>query len=118
MVNAVEKLQYYKNNMSEFAKSSPEAVRAFGQLHRAASKPGALDNKTTELICIGIAVANRCEPCILAHMDLAVQAGVTREELAEALNSALLMCGGPAWAYSGFALSAYDELAAAKQAEK
>lgn len=47
---------------------------------------------------------------MLSHVELAVEAGCTREELAAALNTTI----GPGWAYSAMALDAFDQMSAAK----
>ena len=83
---------------------------------KAAKAPGALDLKTKELIAVGIAVADRCEPCILFHIDALMNTGATRTELTDALGMAIQMGGGPSLMYSAKALSIWDELAAARDA--
>lgn len=110
----METLEQVKKEMGAFAEASPRVTRALGQMHHAACKDGGLDFKTMELITIAVAVARKCEPCILSHVAMAVEAGATREELAAALNAAVLICGGPGWAYAGKALVAFDEISAAK----
>lgn len=92
-------------------KAIPEVTKAFGGLGKAVKTDGALDLKTKELIAVGIAVADRCEPCILFHVEALIGAGATREELAEALGMAVQMGGGPSLMYSAKALACWDELA-------
>ena len=46
----------------------------------------------------------------LMHTQKAIEAGVTREEVAEAVEVAILMGGGPASAYGGIVLEVYDQL--------
>lgn len=92
-------------------KAIPEASAGFGALSKAAKAEGALDLKTKELIAIGIAVADRCEPCILFHVDALASAGGTREELAEALGMCVQMGGGPSLMYAAKALECWDEFA-------
>ena len=48
---------------------------------------------------VGIAVALRCEYCLQKHVPEAVKLGATREEILEAVSTAILMAGGPAVAY-------------------
>lgn len=116
MGNAIEKLATEKEKWGKFASLSPDVIGAFGQMRAAACKEGgALDFKTLELISIAVAVARKCEPCILSHVELAVDLGCTREEVAAALNTTILLCGGPGWAYSALALDAFDQMAAAKK---
>lgn len=116
MESAMEKLANEKAKWGRFADLSPEVIGAFGEMRNAACKEGgALDFKTLELISIAVAVARKCEPCLLSHVELAVELGCTREELAAALNTTILLCGGPGWAYSAMALDAFDQMAAAKE---
>lgn len=48
-----------------------------------------LNENTKELIAIGAAIASNCEPCFRYHYDLARKAGVSREDMLEAVNTAL-----------------------------
>lgn len=89
----------------------PEVMNAFFGLHSEIVKDGALSAKMKELIMVGISVAIRCEHCISKHVSEAVRLGATRQEVLEAVSTAILMAGGPALAYgSAVALSTLDEL--------
>ena len=46
---------------------------------------------------------------------MCVDLGITREELAAALNATVLLCGGPGYAYSAFALQAFEQMLEAKK---
>ena len=46
-------------------------------------------------------------------MGACIRLGVTREDLAEALGTAIQMSGGPGLMYAGKALAAFDELSGA-----
>ena len=89
----------------------PDQMRALRGLMEAASKDGALDAKTKELMAIAIAVATHCEGCILFHVRAAIKHGASREEVAETVGVAIEMGGGPAAVYGGDALAAFDQLA-------
>ena len=102
-----------KDDLRNLHAALPEVARSFGGLGKAVKAEGALDLKVKELIAVGIAVADRCEPCILFHVEALMKAGATREELAEALGMAVQMGGGPSLMYSAKALSIWDEMAAA-----
>lgn len=116
MSQASEILAAEQAKWAKFTELSPDVIGAFGQMRQASCKEGgALDFKTIELISIAVAVARKCEPCILSHIQCAVEAGVTREELAAALNATILLCGGPGWAYSAKALGAFDQMSADKE---
>ena len=92
----------------------PETLSAFGQLSRAAQKPGVVDHKTKELVALAISVATRCDGCIGYHARGAVRTGASRQEVAEILAVAIQMGGGPSVNYAADALRAYDQAAAPK----
>jgi AhpD family alkylhydroperoxidase len=89
----------------------PGVMNAFFELHSEVVKDGALSARTKELMMVGISVALRCENCIAKHVSESVRLGATREEIMEAVSTAILMAGGPAVAYgSVVVLDTLDEL--------
>ncbi|QUJ76727.1 carboxymuconolactone decarboxylase family protein [Sulfitobacter albidus] len=93
-------------------KQTPGMFEGFGAMSKAAKRTGALDEKTKELIALGIAISTRCDSCIGFHVKSLVRLGLTREEMCEALEMIGYMGGGPSIAYGAKALEAYDEFAA------
>jgi AhpD family alkylhydroperoxidase len=55
--------------------------------------PGALDERTKELMGLVASMALRCDDCITYHLERCVSLGVQREELYEAMNVALVVGG-------------------------
>ena len=94
----------------KLVEAAPEAMKAFGSFGESVTKERALSLKTKELIALMLGLAARCMPCIMVHTQKAIEAGVTREEVAEAIEVAILMGGGPASAYGGIVLEVYDQL--------
>ena len=94
-------------------KDGGEPLAAFRALVKAAGTDGALDHKTKELAALAIAVAIRCEGCIVFHVRACLRLGVNRAELLELLGVAVEMGGGPSAVYGAQALACYDEMAAA-----
>lgn len=92
---------------------TPEVMKAFNELGKAATAPGALDAKTKELIALALSVAVRCDPCIGFHAKAVVKLGATRQEVDETLAVATYMGGGPSLMYAASAAAAFDEFAAA-----
>jgi AhpD family alkylhydroperoxidase len=90
---------------------APEVMTAFSQMALAASKEGALDVKTKELIAFAVSVAVRCDPCIAFHAKAAHKQGASREEIAEALGMAIYMGAGPSVMYAAQAMEAFDQCA-------
>ena len=72
-------------------------------------KDGALSLKTKELIALGIAIVVKCTGCIQSHVKTAIDAGATREEIAETVGVAILMGGGPGTVYGAMALDAMEQ---------
>lgn len=99
-----------KGRSGKLAEAAPETMKAFGALRDSVLKEGKLPLKTKELIALMLGLAARCMPCIMTHAQKAIEAGVTREEVAEAIEVAILMGGGPASAYGGIVLEVYDQL--------
>jgi AhpD family alkylhydroperoxidase len=106
--------QSVSTQLAQLRASTPEVMKAFNELGRAATAPGALDAKTKELIALALSVAVRCDPCIGFHTKALVKLGATRQEVDETLGVATYMGGGPSLMYAASAVSAFDEFAAAK----
>ncbi|WMS88946.1 carboxymuconolactone decarboxylase family protein [Pleionea litopenaei] len=95
--------------MEKLGAEIPEAMQGFATLHEASIKSGALDSKTKELIALGIAITVRCDGCISFHVHDALQAGATKNEIAETVSVAILMGGGPSVVYGIEALQALSQ---------
>ena len=89
----------------------PEVYDGYRQMHAAAYAAGALDEKTKELIALGIAVSKECDGCIASHARGAARTGATEAEVAEALGVTIAMNGGPATVYGPRAFAAFRECA-------
>ena len=98
--------------MGKLQKEAPESFAGFNLMGKSAKKNGALDEKTKELIALGIAISTRCESCIGFHVKSLVRLETTREEFCEALEMIAFMGGGPSIAFGAKALEAYDEFTA------
>ncbi len=96
--------------------STPEVMKSFGELGRAATAPGVLDSKTKELIALALSVAARCDPCIGFHAQTLVKLGATRQEIDETLGVTTYMGGGPSLMYAASAIAAFEEFSKARAA--
>lgn len=102
-------VEHVGSRWHELAKKSPDTMHAFGGLHRAAFKEGALDAKTKELLALAIAVNTHCDACIGFHTRDALKAGATPDEILEAMNVCILMGGGPAATYAAHVMDALED---------
>jgi AhpD family alkylhydroperoxidase len=99
--------------LAKLREECPELMAGFGALSKAATKDGALDKKTKELMALALGVASHCDGCIGFHSSALVRLGCTREELVETLGMAIYMGGGPSLMYAAEALKAFEEFSAA-----
>ena len=102
--------------LNSLRKSTPEVMKAFSELGRAATADGVLDKKTKELIALAVSVAARCDPCIGFHTQALAKLGATRQEIDETVAVPTYMGGGPSRMYAASALKAFDEAVAALKA--
>ncbi|WP_146348269.1 carboxymuconolactone decarboxylase family protein [Phaeobacter marinintestinus] len=105
-----DKLDTTRAGLKNLNGAIPDTARAFGGLGKAVKDGGTLDLKTKEFVALGIAVADRCEPCITLHIATLIKVGATREEIADVLGMCIQMGGGPSMMYAAKALECFDEL--------
>ena len=91
------------------AKDAPDMIKGYGTMGKAAKKNGALDEKTKELVALGIAINSQCDSCIGFHTRSLVRLGATRAEIIETLEMAAYMGAGPGITYGSKALEAFDQ---------
>ncbi|TRD21745.1 carboxymuconolactone decarboxylase family protein [Palleronia caenipelagi] len=84
-------------------------MKGFSEMAQCATASGQLDEKTKELIAMGIAIALRCDGCIGFHTKALQRLGVTRAEFEEMLGVAIYMGGGPSLMYAAQALDAWEQ---------
>jgi AhpD family alkylhydroperoxidase len=110
-----EAKKYYEEGAARMlaVKSAvPDAVRGFGTLFQAVMKEGQLSVREKEHIAVGIGIALRCESCVYAHVQKAINAGSTRPQVMEVAQVAVMMQGGPAYTFLPVVVEALDALEA------
>ena len=90
-------------------KGIPETMKGFSRMAQGACASGVLDEKTKELIAMGIAIALRCDGCIGFHTKTLVKLETTRQEFEEMLAVAIYMGGGPSLMYAAQARDAWEQ---------
>src|SRR6478736_7572220 len=98
-------------NLRKLRSDIPDTMKGFSALAKAATRDGALDKKTKELIALAIGIATRCDGCIGFHTEALVRLHTTRQEVEETLGMAVYMGGGPSLMYAADAIAAYEEFA-------
>lgn len=78
----------------EMAKTNPKLFDLFLKWYSTTMEPGALDAKTKKLIALAVAFAIQEPYCIDSYSSACTDAGITPEEMAEAVNVAAVIRGG------------------------
>ena len=105
------KLKDTQSQLRGLNKLIPNTTKAFGALGKTIKEDdGPLDFKTKEYVALGIAIATKCEDCIVLHVQALVRVGTTREEIGDVLAMTIQMGGGPSMMYAAKALDCFDDL--------
>jgi AhpD family alkylhydroperoxidase len=107
--SAVATLSEFKTYKPKLNQGMPEVMKHMDGLFQTSLAKGALSLKEKELIVVGISVAMRCDTCIVVHLEKALAAGATREEILEACGVAIAMGGGPVMACVPVVLKYFEE---------
>ena len=99
-----------KKDFVNLNKEIPDTFKGFSLMGKEAKKNGSVDEKTKELVALGIAISTKCESCIGLHVESLIKLGTTRDELIEVLAMCSYMGGGPSITFSTKALEAFDQL--------
>ncbi len=109
MAEMKKAIEDFQEAMKMLSKNNPEVMRDFKKFMDSVLKEGYLDTKTKELIALGMAITARCKYCIGIHVEKALEAGASKEEILEAATVAILMGGGPALTYIAEVKKALEE---------
>jgi AhpD family alkylhydroperoxidase len=105
------------SNLRTLREGIPDTLKGFSALSQAATRPGALDRKTKELIALALGVAAHCDGCIGYHAEALVKLRASRKEVEEVLAMAVYMGGGPSLMYAADAIAAYEQFEELANAE-
>jgi alkylhydroperoxidase/carboxymuconolactone decarboxylase family protein len=78
----------------EIAKTNPKNFEFFLRWYTATMEAGALDAKTKKLIALAVAYAIQEPYCIDSYSSACADAGLSPEEMSEAVNVAAVIRGG------------------------
>jgi AhpD family alkylhydroperoxidase len=90
----MDEFDRYRTEMNEkLLGSNHLGIKRFFALDTQAYEDGALDKRTKELLGLVASTVLRCDDCITYHIKQCVNVGVTRPELLDAFNVALVVGG-------------------------
>ncbi|MBI3831532.1 MAG: carboxymuconolactone decarboxylase family protein [Planctomycetes bacterium] len=96
--------------LKDMAKFAPEDFKAWANLDAIVGREnGKIPRKYRELIALAVAHTTQCVYCIEVHTKNAKRAGVTKEEVAEAVLLAAALRAGGAAAHGALAMKFYDQ---------
>jgi len=93
-MNRIDEFISFRQSMNkELLKNGNLEMKRFFALDEKTYQPGALDRRTKELLGLVASLVLRCDDCVSYHILQAVRAGVSRRELFEVFNVALVVGG-------------------------
>jgi AhpD family alkylhydroperoxidase len=96
--------------LKDMSKLAPEDFKAWANLDAIVGREnGKIPRKYRELIALAVAHTTQCVYCIEVHTKNAKRAGVTKEEVAEAVLLAAALRAGGAAAHGALAMKFYDQ---------
>jgi AhpD family alkylhydroperoxidase len=103
---------------AELRKLSPKVTGGLLRMRQEAYRDGVVPAKYKLLTAMAISITIRCEPCIRAYVQMAVEKGISQEELIEFLEVAMTMQGCPGEEWSLKAYKAYKEYVSGTQPDE
>ncbi|HQW13122.1 MAG TPA: carboxymuconolactone decarboxylase family protein [Saprospiraceae bacterium] len=88
---------------------APKNIEAWRNFSKTVFEPGALDEKTKQLIAVAVAHVTQCPYCIRSHSKTALRKGANKEEIMEAIWIAAEMRAGAAYAHATIAMDEMDK---------
>ncbi len=86
---------YLPKVYQEFQTKFPDVFKDYKQLGTSTRQAGPLDEKTQDLVKLGIAVGTNSRGAVMSHTRKAMAAGATSEEISHAVLLALTTTGFP-----------------------
>ena len=102
----IEQIRKDRRDLHPLYRKNLKTYQPFLALEKIAFSDGVLTKKIKELMALSISIVTKCEPCMEWHVHQAFLAGASDEEIYETIDIAIEMGGGPAQAYSRYALRA------------
>ena len=107
----IEEFQREREDLNQLVMSyAGQGTKRFYSLDSQAYREGALSSKVKELLGLVASFVLRCDDCIKYHVIQCFEAGVSDEELEEALFIGLVVGGTITIPHQRRALQAWDEL--------
>ncbi len=111
MSGRVEEFNSFRSKMNErILGADHRAIKRFFGVDTLTYQPGALDEKTKEMLGLVSSMVLRCDDCISYHIQRCVELGVTEKELMDIFSVALTVGGSIVIPHLRRGVAFYDEL--------
>lgn len=96
--------------LAQLKEAAPKEFAAWVKLDsQVGRKDGAIPHKQRELIAVACAHITQCVYCLDVHIKAAIEAGASREEIAEAALIAAALRAGGAGAHAALTMKLYEQ---------
>jgi len=95
-MEATDRLSEIQQLFGNIMNKSEVLTKDYMRLIDSVVKTGTIPPKYKELIFVALSMTEKCEWCLSYHLKLAIENGVTEDELIEAAFVSFLMAGTPA----------------------
>ena len=95
----MDRLKEISKIFDKLKRDKPKELTGFVNFSQLVMQNTTLDSKHISLILLALSINNQCPLCIAKHIDGAVMAGATKEEILDACMLAVIMGGGPKLMY-------------------
>lgn len=113
MADSLDDFHAFRSRMNDVILGAGNlTINRFFALDSRAYDEGALGVKTKELLGLVASMVLRCDDCITYHIEQAVAAGTTREEMLEAFAVSLVVGGSIVIPHLRRAMDRLEEIAA------
>jgi AhpD family alkylhydroperoxidase len=114
----MDEFDRYRAEMNEkLLGSNHLGIKRFFNLDTQAYEDGVLDKRTKEMLGLVASIVLRCDDCVTYHIKQSVAAGVTREEMLEVFNVALVVGGSITIPHLRRAIDRLDQTLAQEDSE-
>lgn len=107
-IQKIERIIEDRKQAHSYYQERSKVYNAFIDMENQAFSHGKLEKKYKEFIAIGISIHINCESCIEYHINEALNAGASKEEIIETIGVGMEMGGGPSTVSSRFAMKVLE----------
>jgi AhpD family alkylhydroperoxidase len=118
VTESIKVIKLLKEGQQTIQETLPGVMESYSSFSQSVIALELIPHKAKELIAVAVAVGIRCQPCIVHHVQLALEQGATAAEILEACGVAITMGGGPSIAYTSYVVQALKDFKALEKEDQ